>query len=345
MISFLNRLRQELSLHLPTRRIFFIYTHQNGVDRFRYGLTANTEISHWSQKAIQSHFPHLVFLRIKGESERKISAITSKDVVLGHIGETFLRASSRTKRVIAFSPWAGHEDRSENHLFNCLPLEEELNYWKRASSLVLLTSEFNQRKYIETPTNFWFPIFQKLQREKRIRIVHQPIDIQVFKRIKWDYKTSDFIYIGNGAHMKCLEASKWLVKAASRNLHLYGVEGKKLNHLDPSQVHPLPSLADFFIQPGMWEGQCVSILESAARGFIPVVSRETGYPYEHPFLLEYADDQGNLEKIRKLLQLSFHERKVLGDHLHQLLVQDLHHNHWNALTKVLIEEILETIKS
>jgi hypothetical protein len=344
MLNLLNRLRQEISLHLPTKRIFFIYTHRNGADRFRYGLTANTEISHWSQKALQSRFPHVVFLRIQGESERKISSITAKDVVIGHIGETYLRASERTKRVIAFCPWAGHEDRSQNQLFNCIPLEEELKYWEKASSLILLTSEFNQKHYIETDSNFWFPLFQKLKETKRIRIVHQPVDLKVFKRIKWDYTTGDFLYIGNDAHMKCLDASKKLVRQAGRKLHLYGVEGKKLNHLDALQVGKLPHQADFFIQPGMWEGQCVSMLESAARGFIPIVSRETGYPYDHPFLLEFGNFEGNLQKIKKLIQTSSHERSALGDSLHLQLSQDVHHNNWNTLTKVLIEEILESIK-
>src|ERR1700722_15414541 len=131
MISLLEKIGEELSLYLPARRIYFIYTHRNGRDRFRYGLTANTEISHWAQKALQRRFPRLLFLRIQGESERKISSITSRDVVIGHIGETFLRAANKTKRVIAFSPWAGHEDRSQNHLFNCLPLELELQYWEK----------------------------------------------------------------------------------------------------------------------------------------------------------------------------------------------------------------------
>ena len=86
--------------------------------------------------------------------------------------------------------------------------------------------------------------------------------------------------------MKCLDDSRRLVKDLDRTLIVYGVGEKKLNNLDRIVVSKLSEQADFFIQPGMWEAQCVSFLEAAARGFIPVVSPRNRLPYEHPFLLK-----------------------------------------------------------
>ena len=143
--------------------------------------------------------------------------------------------------------------------------------------------------------------------------------------------------------MKCLDDAKRLVNEVSRQLTIYGVE-KKLDNLDFAAVKNLANEADFFIQPGMWEAQCVSILEAAARGFIPIVSKETGYPYDHPYLLKYGDHDYNLKIIKKLLKMSKEERKELADHLHHLLVNDPLHNNWNALTNVLIEETKRIVK-
>ncbi len=139
--------------------------------------------------------------------------------------------------------------------------------------------------------------------------------------------------------MKCVDHAKQLVQESKRRLFLYGSEGESLDNLDIKQVLSLPSQADFFIQPGMWEAQCVSILEAAARGFIPVVSKETGYPYDHPFLLRYGDFEYNRKILKDLLNTSPEERKVLGDTLHQQLVNDENHNHWAKLTDVLVEEV------
>lgn len=339
MLKPLEKLLERLTLLFPRTRVHFIYTHRNGHDRFVNGLKANTEISYFCFKALQSRFPHVQFLRLEKEKNYRINAIGSQDVVIGHIGETFLKASSRTKRLVAFYPWSGHEDRSTQLLFNCLPLQEELMYWERSASVILLTSEFNKRKYIENGENFWAPIFKDYGSKKRIVCVHQPIDLDLFKRIKWEYTTSDFVYIGNDAHMKCLETSKGLVKHLGRNLHLFGVDGKKIDHRNEKEVTGLCHLADFFIQPGMWEAQCVSILESAARGFIPVVSKETGYPYDHPFLLRYNDFEYNSKVLNELLHTSNEERKVLADHLHKSLVEDENHNNWKKLTDVLVKTV------
>ncbi len=90
-------------------------------------------------------------------------------------------------------------------------------------------------------------------------------------------------------------------------------------------------------------GQCVSILESAARGFIPIVSPETGYPYEHPYLLRFDEEAYNLNVIKKLLLTSSEERKELADCLHEQLLKDPAHNKWGNLTKVLVEEIKNII--
>lgn len=112
-----------------------------------------------------------------------------------------------------------------------------------------------------------------------------------------------------------------------------------MSNLDQTQIEALPTLADFFIQPGMWEAQCVSILEAAARGFIPIVSRDTGYPYEHPYLLEYGDHEGNQQILEKLLSTTPDERAELADSLHSQLCADVNHNTWKRLTDVLIEEV------
>ncbi len=335
----LNKFFEKLIFLTPSRRIYFIYTHDLGSQRFRYGLKANTEISYWSFQALKRAFPRVVFLRIQEEKKARIDSIRSQDIVIGHVGETFLRASQRTKRLIAFYPWAGHEDRSINTLFNCLPFEKEKIYWEKAASLVLLTSEFNRSVYLEKPSNFWHPFFTLMQKQKSIRIVHQPLDLTVFLRNKVNYETSDFLYIGNDAHMKCVDDAKRLVSAVGRTFHLYGIDGRFFNHLNANQVAALPQQADFFIQPGMWEGQCVSILEAAARGFIPVVSPETGYPYDHPFLLRHNDFNFNLDILKKLLQTTPGERKLLADTLYRQLVSDHHHNQWKTLTTVLLEEV------
>jgi hypothetical protein len=338
-LNALEKLFKELKLFLPGRRLYFIYTHDNRKDRFKCGLTANTEISYWSLQALERAFPRVTFLRLQGEKSHRIASITSKDIVLGHIGETFLRASAKTKKMIVFNPWSGHTDRSTNHLFNCMPLDQELNYWEKAASIILLTSEYNVREYVEKQSNFWFEKFTELKKRKSLRFVHQPIDLQVFKRIKWRYGSNDFLYIGNNAHMKCLSDSKKLVQDLGKRLHIYGCEGKKISHLDEAEVNQLPSIADFFIQPGMWEAQSVGILEAAVRGFIPVVSKDTGYPVEHPFLLRYGDHNYNLKILKELLALTAEERKKLADDIHQKLVNDPLHNDWNALTAILIEEV------
>lgn len=320
------------------RRIYFIYTHKNGFDRFYNGLKANTEISYWCFTALKEHFPSVRFLRCSEERPERIAQIRPQDVVIGHIGSTFAMAARRTRRLIAFNPWAGHEDRSKE-AFNCAPCELEMNLFDQCAALVLLTSEHNKTEYYEKPANFWYPYFQKLQQSKRVRIVHQPIDLQLFKRIKWDYETHNFLYIGNNAHMKCVDDAIALANAVSRDLIIYGFGGSKIDNLDQSQVDRLPNQADFFIQPGMWEAQCVSILEAAARGFIPVVSPETGYPYTHPFLLRYKDFNYNFKILRNLLSTTPEERRALADSLYHQLTTDVHHNNWQALTDVLVEEV------
>lgn len=339
VIRALRKLAFLLQEKMPAkRRVYFIYTHKNGFDRFYNGLKANTEISYWSFKALNASFPGVRFLRHNDEKPERIAQITPQDVVIGHIGPTFAKAALQTKRLIAFNPWAGHEDRSRE-AFNCAPSEIEMDLFDQCAALVLLTSEHNKTHYFEKPTNFWYPYFQKYQETKRIRLVHQPIDLQIFRRIKWEYQTDNFLYIGNRAHMKGVDDAIALVKALSRTLSLYGFEERKIDNLDYKQVHNLPAQADFFIQPGMWEAQCVSILEAAARGFIPVVSRETGYPYSHPFLLRYNDFSYNLKILKDLLGITPAERKVLSDHLYNQLVNDVHHNNWSTLTDVLVEEV------
>ena len=335
----LKKLMLFLQERLPAKcRVYFVYTHKNGFDRFNNGLKANTEISYWSFAALNKRFPSVRFLRFQGEKPARIAKVRPQDVVIGHIGPTFAEASRRTKKLIAFNPWAGHEDRSKQ-AFNCAPCEEEMGFFDQCTSLVLLTSEHNKREYFEKERNFWYPYFQKLQQTKRIRLVHQPIDLALFPRIKTTYSTNDFLYIGNDAHMKCVDDAAALVKALQRNLTIYGFGGRKMNNLDQAQVRKLACQADFFIQPGMWEAQCVSILEAAARGFIPVVSPETGYPYVHPFLLRYKDFNYNLKVLKELLNLSGEERKKLGDSLHNQLVSDAHHNSWQKLTDVIVEEV------
>ncbi|MCH9627282.1 MAG: hypothetical protein S4CHLAM2_09180 [Chlamydiales bacterium] len=331
----LFRLAQLLHESLPAkRRVYFIYTHKNGYDRFYNGLKANTEISFWVYKALRKHFSRVRFLRFSGEKPERIARIGPQDVVVGHVGPTFMAASGLTKRLIAFNPWVGDEDHAQEG-FNCCPKEVEMAYYDRAASLVLLTSEFNKRVYFDKPTNFWHPYFQS----KRVRLVHQPIDLTLFKRIKWDYTTNDFLYIGNKGHMKGVEHAVELVDQVGRQLHLYGLEGKKIDHRNLEQVNRLPGEADFFIQPGLWEAQCVSILEAAARGFIPVVSEETGYPYTHPFLLRPRNFEYNIRVLKDLLNTSSEERRALADSLHAQLSGDVEHNNWKKMTDVIVEEV------
>ncbi|MCB1181081.1 MAG: hypothetical protein KDK55_03555 [Chlamydiia bacterium] len=331
-----KKLLKDLSLFFPfrQRRIFFIYTHNNVNHRFFNGLTANTEISYWTQTGLQSAFSHVQFLRLQGEKQFRINQITPKDVVIGHPGETYRKAALRTKRLIAFYPWCGHEDRVRTHQPNCSNLEQELNDLKNAQSIVFLTSEYNVKTYIQTPTNFWHDICQK----KSVKWVFQPIDLTQFSRIKTSYTTNDFLYIGNNNHMKCLDASISLVKEVGKKLTIYGIK-KKIDNRKTQTVSQLAEKADFFIQPGMWEGQCVSILEAAARGFIPLVSKETGYPYDHPYLLRYNDYPHNLSILKNVLKTSPQERKELGDDLHHRLKNDPNHNDWNQLVNVLVEEV------
>jgi hypothetical protein len=334
-----RKLFQLLQENLPVNcRVYFIYTHKNGFDRFSNGLKANTEISYWCFTALKKSFPSVRFLRYQGEKPSRIAKIRPQDVVIGHIGPTFAEASRYTKKLIAFNPWAGHEDRSRE-AFNCALADVEMALFEPCASLVLLTSEYNKAVYFEKPANFWHPYFQKLQQTKRVRLVHQPIDLKCFQRIKWDYTTHDFLYIGNDAHMKCVDDTIALVNAAKRQLTIYGFGERRIDNRDQNQVRKLAAQADFFIQPGMWEAQCVSILEAAARGFIPVVSPETGYPYSHPFLLRYKDFDYNFKVLKNLLNTSAEERKTLADSLYQRLVSDVHHNSWTRLTDVLVEEV------
>lgn len=338
-MKFIRNCLYHLQANLPAnRRVYFIYTHRNGYNRFQNGLRANTEISYWCFSALKRQFPSVRFLRYQDEKPERIRAIRSQDVVVGHIGPTFGEASRYTKRLIAFNPWAGHEDRSQD-AFNCAPKEMEMGYFEKCCSLVLLTSEYNKREYFEKNRNYWYPYLQELQKTKRVRLVHQPIDLTLFTRIKWNYTTDNFLYIGNDAHMKCVDDTIALVEKVGRKLALYGCHGSKIDHRDGTQVARLPKEADFFIQPGMWEAQCVSILESAARGFIPLVSEETGYPYSHPYLLRYNDFDYNLRILKEVLHLSGKERRELADRLHQQLVNDVNHNNWKKLTDVLVEEV------
>jgi len=341
-MRFLDKLAQRLHEALPAKqRVYFLYTHKNGFDRFYNGLKANTEISYWVYKALRSHFPRVRFLRFLDEKPERINQICSQDIVIGHIGPTFVEASRRTKRLISFCPWVGDEDHSCEG-FNCAPKELEMSYYDRAASLILLTSEFNKREYFEKPRNFWYSYLQG----KRVRIVHQPIDLTLFKRIKWEYTTNDFLYIGNKGHMKGVEEAVKLVDHFKRRLHLYGWDEKKIDHRNSAQVNRLPAEADFFIQPGLWEAQCVSILEAAARGFIPVVSEETGYPYQHPFLLRPRDFDYNVRVLKELLHTSPQERRLLADSLHKQLTEDVHHNNWKQLTDVIVDEVkqLQTVE-
>lgn len=328
----LDKLFSEMKFYTPGRRIYFIYTHDNAKARFKNGLKANTEISHFCAHALRAHFPNVLFLRLKNEKSRRIATIRPQDIVIGHIEETWFAASKRTRRLIGFAPWCGYN--------GCMPYpqQEELAIWDRAAAMILLTSEFNKRTYFEEPKSPWYTPFKSYA--QRLRIVHQPIDLNVFKRIKHTYTTNNFLYIGHKGYMKCIEDAITLVNTVGRTLTLYGVEqGKSLNNLDENAVSKLPHLADFFIQPGLWEAQCVSILEAAARGFIPVVSKETGYPYDHPFLLKPKDVAYNTQVLKDLLHTSSDERKKLADKLHVALVEDLNHNNWNKLTDVLVEEV------
>ncbi len=336
----MKALFERLQLLFPGRRIFFIYTHKNGQDRFGHGLNANTELSYWNFQALKKQFRNVFFLRLQGEKEHRIRSIRSTDIVIGHVGETFLRAAARTKKMIAFYPWCGHLDRSTNTLFNCLPKEKEFEYLERSRAAIFLTSEYNVARYIDSEENFWYAYLKKFALEKRLRIVHQPLDFTFFTRIKHDYHTSDFLYVGNEAHMKCLPDSKALVRAVNRKLHIYGAHGSKLNHLNSTEVSKLANLADFFIQPGMWEAQSVAILEAAAYGFIPIVSPQTGYPYTHPFALRYNDFEYNKKVLRDLLETTSDERKKLADELHSRLLHDSKHNDWKNLTQVIVEEVI-----
>ena len=339
MMRTFRKCLQLVQERLPVRcRIHFIYTHKNGYDRFNNGLKANTEISYWCFNALKGAFPSVRFLRYQEEKPERIAQIRPQDIVIGHIGPTFAEASRYTRRLIAFNPWAGHEDRSKQ-AFNCAPHEQEMQLFNACASLVLLTSEHNKVEYFEKSANFWYPYFQQLQQTKRVRLVHQPIDLNLFQRIKWDYTTHDFLYIGNDAHMKCVGDSVALVRALKRNFVTYGFNDQKLDNLDNTQVSKLPGQADFFIQPGMWEAQCVSILEAAARGFIPVVSPETGYPYSHPFLLRYNDFEYNFKVLKELLNTSPEERRILANSLYEQLASDAHHNDWERLTGALVEEV------
>ncbi len=337
MIEFLLKNFHQTKCLFPGPTVHFIYTHANGYNRFKYGLKANTEISYFIFTALKKAFRKVRFLRLSGEETAKIDAIAPNDVVVGHIGETYLRASQKTRRLIAFHPWAGHDDRSDNTLYNCLSKEEELSYWEKAATLVLLTSEFNVTKYVKCPTNMWHTYFG--QEKKRVRFVHQPLDLARFPRIKHSYSSGDFLYVGNDAHMKCLKDSKSLVAKVGKKIHIYGVGKERLDNLDRSQLNRLAEQSDFFIQPGMWEAQCVSILEAAARGFIPIVSPETGYPYDHPFLLRWDDFSYNLSILQHLLALPPVEKKAIGDVLHEKLVKDVNHNNWNILTDVIVDEV------
>ncbi|MFT5317223.1 MAG: glycosyltransferase involved in cell wall biosynthesis [Chlamydiales bacterium] len=331
----LKKLLADISLFLPGKRVFFIYSHNNASDRFVNGLTANTEISHWSIQALKREFPRVTFLRLQGEKSLRLQRISEKDVVIGHIGETFQKASERTKRMIAFYPWTGHLDRNQSKKFNCIEIEKEMISLKAAKSIIFLTSEYNVQKYMNSQSNFWYSFCQ----EYPVRYVHQPLDLHQFKRVKFSYETSNFLYIGNDAHMKCLDHSRSLVQAVDRELSIYGLGKRKLGNLDSKAVAELSTEADFFIQPGMWECQCVSILEAAARGFIPVVSRETGYPYEHPFLLRYNDFEFNKLVLKDLLHSTPGDRKNLADSLHSQLENDVNHNNWGKLTSVLVDEV------
>ncbi|MCH9609231.1 MAG: hypothetical protein S4CHLAM45_04580 [Chlamydiales bacterium] len=334
-LKFIRKLLLLLNEQLPGKRIFYVYTHKNGYDRFHHGLKANTELSYHPFVALKKHFPRVTFLRFQGESSKRIAQIREKDVVIGHIGETFLKASRRTRKMVAFSPWNGHEDHSTSISPASLSFEVEKRYYDVAASLVFLTSEFNKRTYLEKAANFWHPYLK----DKRVRVVHQPIDLSLFPRIKTTYTTSNFLYIGNTNHMKCVPDSRRLVESVGRTLHTFGTGEKNFNHLNKSQVTQIPHLADFFIQPGMWEAQCVSILESAARGFIPIVSPDTGYPYDHPYLLRYGDFDYNKQILNKLIKTTYEERAELADTLHQKLITDPNHNHWDQLTDILIEEV------
>ena len=324
-----------LNEKMPGRRVFFIYTHKNGYDRFHHGLKANTEISYFSFCALKKAFGNVTFLRLQGENPKRIAQITEKDVVIGHMGETFEKASLRTKKLITFAPFVGHEDHVTAKGPHCSDKEVEMGFYKKSGSSVLLTSEYNKHEYLQKERNFWYPFF----RNQHYRVVHQPIDLKTFPRIKHDYTTSDFLYIGHYGHMKGVDDSIELVARLGRKLHLFGSEKRRFNNLNETQVANLQGLADFFIQPGMWEGQCVSILEAAARGFIPVVSKETGYPYDHPYLLKYGDFDYNLKTLQKLLLTSAEERKELADYLYEKLVNDPEHNSWKRLTDVLVEEV------
>jgi hypothetical protein len=338
MKKYFQKCIQALKEALPaSSRVYFVYTHKNGFNRFNNGLKANTEISYWCYKAIERAFP-VRFLRFQGEKSTRIAKIRPQDAVIGHIGPTMTEAGRYTKKLIAFNPWAGHEDRSQL-AFNCAPHEVEMRQFDACASLVLLTSEFNKKNYFEQDSNYWYPYFKRFQETKRIRLVHQPIDLQRFNRIKVEYLTNNFLYIGNNAHMKCVEDAIDLTKSVQRDLSIFGFNGKAFDHLNTTQVNLLPYQADFFIQPGMWEAQCVAILEAAARGFIPVVTPETGYPYDHPFLLRFGNFDYNLKIIKKLLNTSSDERKILADDLHEQLVRDINHNNWETLTQVLVEEV------
>lgn len=333
---YIKKIIEKIKDFFPGKRIFFIYTHHNSWNRFARGLKASTELSFWNLKALRKHFPRVTFLRLEGEKPQRIKRISENDVVIGHIGETYYKASQRSKKIIAFYPWCGHEDRSTNNKFNCIQQKTELDYLSLARSIIFLTSEYNVREYLHKPTNFWFDFYKN----NNVRFVHQPIDLNQFKRIKFTYETSNFLYIGNQAHMKCVNHSKELVKSVKRIFFLYGTKkNNRLDNLDSKAIHRLTEEADFFIQPGMWEGQCVSILEAAARGFIPIVSKETGYPYDHPFLLRYNDFEYNKKQLIELLNTTPQERRSLANTLHKSLKHDTNHNNWECLTNTLVEEI------
>ena len=320
---------------LPGKRVFFIYTHKNGYDRFAHGLKANTEISYFCFSALKEAFGRVTFLRLADENPARIARITNRDVVVGHPGETFMKASLRTRKLITFAPFVGHEDHVTAKGSHCSDKDEEMSVYAHAQCSILLTSEYNKREYLDRERNFWAPFF----RNRRYRVVHQPIDLTLFKRNKMEYTTSDFLYVGHLGHMKCVPSSVALVAEVGRTLHLFGTENKRLNNRDQQQIAALPKLADFFIQPGMWEAQSVAILEAAARGFIPIVSPETGYPYIHPYLLRYDDHSYNLATLKRLLTTTAEERKELGDALYCSLLHDNNHNAWKKLTDVLVEEV------
>lgn len=114
-----------------------------------------------------------------------------------------------------------------------------------------------------------------------------------------------------------------------------------IDNNDPEFNQWVVDSCDFYIHTGRMDAQATTILESCARGLIPLVTPESGFSSPHAIYLTH-DPEENRKIIESALKLP--EAELLQRS--HLLREQIHRDHsWDKIFGTIWEGIMEDIDS